>query len=137
MPMKQIIYSSQPFGFDESILSSVLSDARRLNRRDGITGALVCRRDLYLQLLEGPADKVTEAYARIKRDDRHVNVRNVFDATISERMFADWDMLHDPAQSLHWSADQVAKGELDRAKGTDVREVFERIAAQAVADTFT
>jgi len=42
----QIIYSSQPFGFDEAMLSGILLDARRCNTRDGITGALVCRRDI-------------------------------------------------------------------------------------------
>ena len=49
----QIIYMSQPFGYDEAMLAGILLDARRCNKRDGITGALVCRHDIYLQLLEG------------------------------------------------------------------------------------
>jgi hypothetical protein len=50
----QLIYSSKPFGFDEAALNQILIIARRNNPRDSITGALICRLDLYLQLLEGP-----------------------------------------------------------------------------------
>ena len=58
----QLIYSSKPFGFDEATLSEILLTARRNNERDGITGALICRRDLYLQLLEGPQAAVEARY---------------------------------------------------------------------------
>ncbi|EFL88199.1 bluf domain-containing protein [Ahrensia sp. R2A130] len=34
---------------------------------------------------------------RIKRDDRHVNLVLHVEASASERMFGEWDMLHDPA----------------------------------------
>ena len=50
----QLIYSSRPFGFDEATLNGILMFARRNNPREAITGALICRHDLYLQLLEGP-----------------------------------------------------------------------------------
>ena len=50
----QIIYRSRPFGFDETSLAGILLDARRCNTRDAISGALVCRHDIFLQLLEGP-----------------------------------------------------------------------------------
>ena len=52
--MKQLIYRSEPFGFDRATLAGILMTARRNNRRDDITGALLCRSDLYLQLIEGP-----------------------------------------------------------------------------------
>ena len=70
----QLIYASRPFGYDELMLAGILSSARRNNSRDGITGALICREDLFVQLLEGPRDVVTAAYARILQDDRHVDV---------------------------------------------------------------
>ena len=65
----QLIYASRPFGFDESTLMGILFNARSKIARDDITWALICRSDLYLQLLEGPDDKVDAAYARIKEDD--------------------------------------------------------------------
>ena len=42
----QLIYMSEPFEFDTSILAGILADARRNNRRDAITGALICRQDI-------------------------------------------------------------------------------------------
>lgn len=46
------------FGFDQGMPNGTLMDAWRCNKRDGITGALIARGDLYLQLLEGPQEKL-------------------------------------------------------------------------------
>ena len=75
MSLFRAIYSSRPFGFDEGILNGILMDARRANARDNITGALLCRADIYLQWLEGPEEAVRDAIKRIERDDRHLEVR--------------------------------------------------------------
>lgn len=106
-------------------------DARRYNDRDGITGALICRQDLYLQLLEGPTVAVESAVARIKRDDRHLEITLHVSEPITERRFAKWAMLHDPAQTLIWSADDVARGVLNQSGGAEVRKVFDDLAAMA------
>ena len=74
MGLFQVIHPSRPFGFDTGILSKIPLDARRLNARDDITGALICRADIYLQLLEGPEATVRQTMERIKRDDRHLEV---------------------------------------------------------------
>ena len=58
MNLFRATYTSQPFGFDAGILGGILLDARRSNLRDGITGALICRADIYLQWQEGPEDQV-------------------------------------------------------------------------------
>jgi hypothetical protein len=124
----QLIYASQPFGFSEVILSGILLDARRCNKRDGITGALVCRHDIYLQLLEGPDVQVQATYARIMRDDRHVNIQQLICQPISKRLFAEWDMLHDPAQSWHWTSEQISDGSLDWADEDEIMTVFSELA---------
>jgi len=135
--LSQIIYVSQPFGYDAAILSNILLDARRCNERDGVTGALVCRHEIFLQLLEGPTAEVEATYARILRDDRHVSPRKLVSRSISRRMFADWAMLHDPAKSLIWSRQEIADGALDRATPSDVIKVFEALAenVERAADT--
>ena len=74
MPLTQLIYTSRPFGFDANTLDDILLGARRNNERDGITGALVCRADLYVQMLEGERAAVTATFGRILRDERHVEV---------------------------------------------------------------
>lgn len=128
MGLTQLIYSSQPFGFDEGMLAGILLDARRCNKRDGVTGALVCRRDVYLQLLEGPEAVVQATFARIQGDDRHLDVRVHVTEPVSERLFGDWDMLHDPARSWLWSEEEVLKGALTTATADDMRKVFTRLA---------
>jgi hypothetical protein len=45
MPTTQLIYTSRPFGFDAGTLDDILISARRHNRANGITGALICRAD--------------------------------------------------------------------------------------------
>jgi hypothetical protein len=127
----QLVYSSRPFGFDEAMLAGILLDARQANTRDGITGALICRRDIYLQLLEGPATAVKASYGRIRRDDRHVEVRLHVSEPVTERLFADWAMLHDPAQSLAWTPADIADNLLERVSPAEVRKVFETLAAQS------
>ncbi|WP_224814646.1 BLUF domain-containing protein [Hasllibacter sp. MH4015] len=128
MDLTQIIYASRPFGFDASVLSNLLVDARRCNARDGITGALVCRRDIYLQYLEGSDRAVRNTLERIRRDDRHVELVVHHDAPSHTRLFSDWAMLHDPAHSWTWSEAEVADGALDRALPADFLNVFLGIA---------
>jgi hypothetical protein len=127
----QIIYSSQPFGFDDSIIGSILLDARRCNTRDDITGALVCRRDVYLQFLEGPAPAVQAAFARIARDDRHLDIKMLLSEMVPQRLFPDWAMLHDPATSWIWSPAEIQDDILDRVKPEELRAVFTTLAARA------
>ncbi|MBQ2259827.1 MAG: BLUF domain-containing protein [Loktanella sp.] len=128
MSVFRTIYSSIPFGFDESILNGILVQARRMNARDGITGALICRADIYLQWLEGPEQEVRDTIARIKRDDRHVEVRVHVAETVADRVFGDWAMLHDPAQSWIWSQAEIADGAVDRATPQEVTDFFLRLS---------
>lgn len=131
MSLFQVVYASRPFGYDQGMLNGILADARRCNARDGITGSLVCREDLYLQLLEGRADLVAAAFERIAKDDRHLEVRRLLAGPAATRIFPDWAMRHDPARSWMWTPDQVADGAPERADRAEVLGVFQRIAAEA------
>ena len=132
MPLIQLVYASRPFGFDQATLSNILMDARRANARDDITGALIARHDLYLQLLEGPRDKVEAAYQRIRHDDRHVEVMRLVDRQIGTRMFPGWAMRDDPAQSWVWSIEDVRDGAIERTDEAEVLGFFQRLADQGV-----
>ncbi|MEM1274349.1 MAG: BLUF domain-containing protein [Pseudomonadota bacterium] len=130
MALFRLIYSSRPFGYDSAILNGILLDARRANERDGITGALICRSDIYLQWLEGPEDRVRATYARIKRDDRHLEVTLLVNEAEAERAFGDWAMLHDPAATWIWSQQEVADGAIQRSTPDEVRGFFRRLRSQ-------
>lgn len=111
----RLIYRSRPFGFDAAMLAGILSVARRKNPQWGITGALICRHDVYLQLIEGPLDSIEALYSRILKDDRHLDVRLLLQEEMNKRLFPAWAMLDDEAPSLFWSAEDVTNGELEAA----------------------
>ena len=134
MSLFRAIYTSQPFGFDETILSSILMQARKANARDDITGALICRADIYLQWLEGPQDKVRDALDRIRRDDRHLAVKVHVAEPKDARLFGAWAMLHDPAKTWIWSQAEIAAGALDRATAAEITGFFLPLAQNGAAD---
>ncbi len=127
MSLVQLVYSSRPFGFDLSMLGNILMKSRRNNARDNITGALICRADLYLQWLEGPQIAVEAAYAKILKDDRHLDIVRRMTQPATDRMFPQWSMRDDPAEGWLWSREDVDDGALDRAGTQDFIRVFERV----------
>ena len=130
MPLHQLIYMSEPFGFDDAMLNGILSDSRRCNTRDAITGCLIARGDIYLQLLEGSQALVEAAYARIRRDTRHLAIERLSMTAIETRLFPEWAMRDDPARSWLWSPQEVALGAITAAPPGEVRAVFERVARE-------
>lgn len=127
----QLVYASRPFGYEANILSSILIEARRCNTRDGITGALICRDDLFLQLLEGPEKAVEATFGRIRADDRHIEVRRLVRRMITDdaRMFGAWAMRDDPAASWVWSRAEVDAGVPEQASEDAVLEMFRKLPA--------
>ncbi len=122
----QLIYASEPFGFDEAMLNGILVQARRNNPRHDVTGALICRHDLYLQLVEGPDAAIEALYAKIRLDNRHLAVNELHRSTGNTRLFPKWAMYDDPADSWVGSV-----GDLMQAG--DARSVFESIAREVAA----
>lgn len=127
MDQFRVIYTSRPFGFDAAILNGILMDARRANGRDGVTGALICRADIYLQLLEGPEAQVRRALGRIEHDDRHLELRVHVAEPVPGRLFAEWAMLHDPAATWIWTPEEIAAGAVERATPAEVTDFFLRL----------
>jgi hypothetical protein len=116
MRLAQLIYISRPFGFEARTLDNILLKARAKNAQAGLTGALIVRADLYMQLLEGPREAVTATLARIIADDRHLEV----------------SLVHcgDPARSWMWSQEQVRAGAARNASAAEVLAVFQRLASE-------
>ncbi len=131
MPVTQLIYASRPFGFDNLALAGILAVARRNNVRDGITGALICREDLYLQMLEGGESEVKAAFNRIVQDDRHTEIRLLWTGDAQARLFPHWAMRDDPARSWMWTAQEVRSGAVENASANEARGVFVRLAAES------
>jgi len=128
MSISYLIYSSRPFGFDTAVLNAILLTARRNNERDGITGALIVRHDLYLQWLEGPEDALAALFRRITEDDRHIDIEQHDAGSSQTRAFAAWAMRDDPAASWLWSPAEIENGALRNAAPGEIRAVFARLA---------
>ncbi|MBX9930176.1 MAG: BLUF domain-containing protein [Methylobacterium sp.] len=130
MNLVQLIYVSRPFGFDQAALNGILSQSRRCNTRDGVTGALICRSDIYLQLLEGTVEALDATYERIVADDRHLEINRLSYQAITERLFPAWAMRSDPARSWMWSPAEVANGAVAESTQKQLIGIFERLAAE-------
>ncbi len=73
-------------------LAQILEVSRRRNVEDGITGMLLYKDGSFMQLLEGPRDKVTATFERIGRDPRHHGLIILREADADARCFPDWSM---------------------------------------------
>ena len=127
--MFQLIYASRPFGFDTGVLLDILLRARKRNAALGVTGALLCRDDIYIQLLEGEQAAVSEIFDSILQDDRHIDIREIVTRQTVTRMFPGWAMRDDPMKDWMWSREDVRSGVLDNATPEDAVALFTRVAA--------
>lgn len=95
--MLSVIYISvaDPLIRDDDV-AAILVSARRNNARDELTGALIYNGQNFLQLLEGPADKVEACLDIIRADPRHSGMTEIRRRTVYDRDFAEWSMLYDP-----------------------------------------
>ena len=136
MKLMQLIYCSQPFGYSLEILSAVLVASRANNRKNDITGALICRSDIFLQLLEGPEQQVKNTYEAIQNDDRHINVYHLIDQPVKKRLFPAWAMKDDPVKTWMWSREDVSKGIVKGLSKAEVEEVFVKLSQEATIFNF-
>lgn len=128
MTLVQLIYTSRPFGFDNATLNAILIEARHSNPKHDITGSLICRADIYLQLLEGPDVSVDATFKRIARDNRHLEIKELYRAPAAKRLFPDWAMRDDPPKSWMWTKGEIADGAISRASPEDMIGIFARLS---------
>jgi len=122
--IKQVIYVSKPKDFDKKILDQILLQSATNNEKNNITGALICRSDLYLQFLEGPAHKIDDLYSRINTDTRHSEVKLLEETRSKRRLFSNWAMKGDPAKEWMWTRSEIIDGILERLSKDDAMNIF-------------
>ena len=130
MNIYRLIYKSKPFGYDQAILNGILSDAINYNSKNNITGALICRDDIYLQLLEGPEYEVNLTFEKISNDDRHLEIDLLLKEYCNKRIFPEWNMKDDPARTWFWNKEEINSGIFNKIPKIEIIEVFEKIANQ-------
>ena len=128
--LKHLIYYSVPTTFDEETIEEILLKSRQNNAQSNVTGALICRSDLYFQYLEGPVDEVNKTFKKIELDDRHKNIQKIKEDETTRRLFASWAMREDPVKSWMWTRKEVKTGILTRIKPKEAFEAFERLSRE-------
>jgi hypothetical protein len=89
----QLLYVSRAVGtFSPSDLLNLLQLSRRNNARQGITGLLVHRDGVFLQLLEGPQPAIALLLDAIRSDARHTDLTVLAERQARARYFPDWAM---------------------------------------------
>jgi len=94
-----IYVSAATVPIDDVELRQIFESSRRKNSAVDITGMLIYRGGLFMQMLEGPRREVLRAYGRITDDSRHNNLLVVLDGTTSKRVFPHWAMAGPPDES--------------------------------------
>ena len=82
--------ATDPVTDDE--IAEILVHARANNLRNELTGALLYHGGRFIQILEGPEERVRERYAIIAADPRHRILEIVREKTIDARQFPEWTM---------------------------------------------
>jgi len=82
--------SAEPLTPD--VVDGILASSRKVNPAQGITGLLCYSGDIFMQVLEGGRDAVSQLYNTICRDPRHRDVVLLQYEEITERRFAGWTM---------------------------------------------
>jgi hypothetical protein len=70
---------------------------------------------------------------RIGRDDRHTDSVVHFSESVPERLFGDWAMLHDPANSWLGPENDGAEDWVERVRASDLKGIFKSLALQSTA----
>src|ERR1700760_1354926 len=76
---------------DEQV-ERIVSESRRLNTLNGITGVLLYCDGNFMQYLEGDEQAVLETFARIRASESHYQINELMNQAIDAREFGDWSM---------------------------------------------
>lgn len=111
MAIHYLIYmSQQSFPVSEMDLKSILEKANSYNRGIEVTGLLLFRDGVFVQLLEGSSENVNLVMDKIRVDPRHKNIEVMLEAPGESRLFPDWYMGSlDPEATADFSPKKILK----------------------------
>ena len=94
MQIHRLIYKSTATAevVSNDTLRELESESAAANAEKGITGLLVLSGNVFVQVLEGPAEELTALFGRIMQDPRHHDVTLITFQAVVERCFNDWTM---------------------------------------------
>ncbi len=91
--LSQLIYASTAVHpQSEADLIHILKNARDKNLQHAVTGMLIYRDGIFLQVIEGAFEDVDLIWQVIQDDKRHTNILVVLEQEIKARDFPEWSM---------------------------------------------
>jgi len=126
--MLQIVYASRPSNYSAPSLLNILVTSRQFNTLHAITGALIYRDDIFLQLIEGDSVTVRNIMKRIQADDRHSEVNVLSERNIPSRTFSNWTMHDDRLDQERWDRASVRSKSFLQMPTTEILALFTRIS---------
>ena len=84
--------STMKDGVDTEEIERITQTSIENNKKNKITGCLVCQDNSFFQLLEGSKSQVLETFEKIKQDSRHFDVIELTRRINTERIFPDWNL---------------------------------------------
>jgi hypothetical protein len=98
--IKQLMYTSRASkNISVADIEAILDVSRRYNAAHNITGLLIVKDRVFMQVLEGEPEAVANLFQRIKADPRHEVTLYISDMT-EQRSFPDWSMGMKDAKDL-------------------------------------
>ena len=91
-------------------------------------GLLIFGAELYMQFLEGPVQELDETFNRIKRDNRHADIRILRVNLTDRRLFGSWKMRPQDLEHMHWSKEDIKNGLVDKLEPDQALEVFVQLS---------
>ena len=90
----QIVYLSEATNTEDidQQIEDILEKSIKNNSRSSITGCLIYNSGYFLQLLEGPKEKVEQTLLRIENDKRHRSVSLIVSQDAIRPIFKHWSM---------------------------------------------
>ena len=116
--MIRLVYiSNAPDTLSKEELLATLRTHSEKRRREEITGLLIYESGDFMQVLEGPAERIDQLMGRIQKDSQHGRINVLLREEAEERYFPDWSMAFaasddlDPEDRKHLS-DFLERGDL-------------------------
>ena len=88
----RLLYASRAVDASHVTIEGILESARARNQASGITGILVYGGGIFMQVIEGGRQAVSDLYGAIQRSPRHKDVALLHYEEIAERRFSGWAM---------------------------------------------
>ena len=132
---------------DAMLVRDIAIEASQNNRSLDVSGILMAVGNFFLQVLEGPNDRVETLLEKIGKDERHSDIRVLYRGALPDRIFGQWSMGCVQSNQEIVQSDSLFQkvqaqienlcDNLDQEKGEELRDLIVRIPRLLAEDSVT